>query len=64
MMSRTTRISNALLALGSDYIITGDKDLLRLREHAGIKIMRLADFPRQHATDQGRQTPTKRGRGL
>ena len=31
----------------SDYIISEDKDLLRLSEHAGIKIVRIGDFLRE-----------------
>jgi predicted nucleic acid-binding protein len=28
----------------SDYIVTEDRDLLRLKEYAGIQIMNVADF--------------------
>ncbi len=29
---------------GSDYIVTGDKDLLVLKQHAGARILRPAEF--------------------
>jgi putative PIN family toxin of toxin-antitoxin system len=29
---------------GSDYIVTGDKDLLDLKQHAGAKILRPTEF--------------------
>jgi uncharacterized protein len=38
------RILECAIAAGSDYIVTCDKDLLRLGEYAGIKIVRGVDF--------------------
>ena len=38
------RILGCAIAAGSDYIVTYDKDLLRLGEYAGIKIVRAVDF--------------------
>ena len=38
------RILECAIAAGSDYIVTYDKDLLRLGEYAGIKIVRAVDF--------------------
>jgi putative PIN family toxin of toxin-antitoxin system len=38
------RILECAVAAGSDFIVTHDKDLLRLGEHGGIKIVRAADF--------------------
>jgi uncharacterized protein len=32
------------VSAGSDYIVTGDKDLLRLRQYAGIRIVSVSDF--------------------
>jgi predicted nucleic acid-binding protein len=29
---------------GSDYIVTGDKDLLRLKQYDSIRILSVADF--------------------
>ena len=38
------RILECAIAAGSDFIVTYDKDLLRLGEYAGIKIVRAVDF--------------------
>lgn len=38
------RILECALASGSDAIVTGDQDLLRLGEYGGIKIVKVADF--------------------
>ena len=38
------RVLECAIAADSDCIVTYDKDLLRLREYAGIKIVRAADF--------------------
>lgn len=38
------RILECAVSAGSDYIVTGDKDLLRLRQYAGIRIITVADF--------------------
>jgi putative PIN family toxin of toxin-antitoxin system len=38
------RILECAQASGSEFVITGDLDLLRLGEYAGIKIVRLSDF--------------------
>lgn len=38
------RIIECALAGGSEYILTNDKALLRVKEFEGIKIMRTADF--------------------
>jgi predicted nucleic acid-binding protein len=34
------------VAAGADVIVSGDKHLLRLKQHAGIPIIRVADFLR------------------
>lgn len=38
------RILECAVASGSECIVTGDKDLLRLGQFEGIQIVRLADF--------------------
>jgi putative PIN family toxin of toxin-antitoxin system len=38
------RIVECAVEAGSEYIVTKDKDLLRLGEYGGIKIMRPVDF--------------------
>lgn len=38
------RIVECAQASGSGFIVTGDLDLLRMREYEGIKIVRLSDF--------------------
>lgn len=47
------RILECADAAGSDVIISGDKHLLRLREHGGKPIMKVAEFI-QLAQGQGR----------
>ena len=42
------RILECAHASKSEYIVTGDKDLLRLREFEGIQIITLADFLELH----------------
>jgi predicted nucleic acid-binding protein len=32
------------VSAGSDYIVTGDKDLLRLKQFNGIRIVTIAEF--------------------
>jgi len=38
------RILECAVAAGSDYIVTGDKDLLRLGSYDSIKILTVSDF--------------------
>jgi putative PIN family toxin of toxin-antitoxin system len=38
------RILECAMAAGSDYIVTGDKDLLRLGTYDSIKILKVSDF--------------------
>jgi len=38
------RILECAVAAGSDYIVTGDKDLLRLGTYDSIRILSVADF--------------------
>ena len=38
------RILECAVSAGSDYIVTGDKDLLRLGQYAGIRIISVAAF--------------------
>jgi uncharacterized protein len=38
------RVLECAVSAGSDYIVTGDKDLLRLRQYAGIRIVRVSEF--------------------
>jgi putative PIN family toxin of toxin-antitoxin system len=38
------RILECAVASGSQYIVTGDKDLLRLGSYSGIQIVTVADF--------------------
>jgi uncharacterized protein len=38
------RILECAVAAGSDYLVTGDNDLLRLGEYGGIKIVKVSDF--------------------
>lgn len=48
------RILDCAAAAGSDYIVTGDAHLLRLRQYQGIKIIRVADFLRLLEPGRGR----------
>jgi putative PIN family toxin of toxin-antitoxin system len=41
------RILECAAEAGSDFIISADKDLLRLGSYAGAPIMRAADFPQR-----------------
>ena len=41
------RILECAIKAGSDSIVTEDKDLLRLKEFQGIRIIRAADFLQQ-----------------
>jgi putative PIN family toxin of toxin-antitoxin system len=38
------RILECAIGAGSEYLVTGDKDLLRLKSYAGIRIMTVSDF--------------------
>ena len=38
------RILECAVAAGSDYIVSGDKDLLRLGSYDAIRILNVADF--------------------
>jgi predicted nucleic acid-binding protein len=38
------RVLECAVTTGSDYIITNDKDLLRLKEYAGIRIVTPVQF--------------------
>jgi putative PIN family toxin of toxin-antitoxin system len=38
------RVLECAQSSGSDYIVTGDKDLLDLKHHAGARILRPAEF--------------------
>jgi putative PIN family toxin of toxin-antitoxin system len=38
------RILECAVAAGSDYIVSGDKDLLRLGKYDGIRILTVSDF--------------------
>ncbi|MEO8660643.1 MAG: putative toxin-antitoxin system toxin component, PIN family [Bryobacteraceae bacterium] len=38
------RILECAVSAGSDYIVTGDNDLLRLRSYDAIRILNVADF--------------------
>lgn len=40
------------VAAGADLIVSGDKHLLKLKEHAGIPIVRLTDFLRTQARER------------
>jgi hypothetical protein len=42
--SLITAFSNARREAGSEFIITEDRALLRVKEHAGAKLVRAADF--------------------
>jgi predicted nucleic acid-binding protein len=39
------RILECAVEAGLDFIVSADKDLLRLGSYAGIRIMKAADFP-------------------
>jgi predicted nucleic acid-binding protein len=39
------RILECAVEAGSEYVVTWDNDLLRLREYAGIHIVTPSDFP-------------------
>jgi uncharacterized protein len=38
------RILECAVSAGSDYIVTGDRDLLRLKQYDSIRIVKVADF--------------------
>ena len=38
------RVLECAVSAGSDYIVTGDKDLLRLKQFNGIRIVTVAEF--------------------
>ena len=38
------RVLECAVSAGSDYVVTGDKGLLRLRQYAGIRIVSVSDF--------------------
>jgi uncharacterized protein len=38
------RILECAVSAGADYIVTGDKDLLRLKRYDSIRILSVADF--------------------
>ena len=38
------RILECAEAAGSEFIVTGDKDLLRIKRHGGVRIVKVADF--------------------
>ena len=38
------RILECAVAAGSDYLVTGDKDLLRLKRYDSIRILNVSDF--------------------
>ena len=42
--SDDNRILECSQTSGSDYIVTGDKDLLDLKQYAGARIVRPAEF--------------------
>ena len=47
------RILECAVTVEADLIVTGDHDLLRLREFEGISIVRLADFLRSVPSEEG-----------
>lgn len=47
------RVLECAVEAGADLIVTGDRDLLRLREFEGIAIVRLADFLRMFPAASG-----------
>ena len=38
------RILECAVTRGSEYIVTGDKDLLRLKQYDSIRILKVSDF--------------------
>ena len=38
------RILECAVSAGAEYIVTGDKDLLRLKQYDSIRIVNVADF--------------------
>ena len=42
--SPDNRVLECAMSAGSDYIVTGDKDLLRLKQFDGIRIVSVAEF--------------------
>jgi predicted nucleic acid-binding protein len=38
------RIVECAVSAGSDYLVTGDKDLLRLGQYDSVRIVNVADF--------------------
>ncbi len=45
------RVLECAVAAGSQFIVTGDSDLLRLGSYRGIQILRVADFMRLISPD-------------
>lgn len=50
------RVLECAVAAGASYIVTGDEHLLKLREHAGIVILRPAEFIVALNLQQGNET--------
>jgi putative PIN family toxin of toxin-antitoxin system len=48
------RILECASSAKSDYIVSGDKHLLRLGQHDSIRVLNVADFLRRQAKGQGR----------
>lgn len=46
------RVLECAVAGNADFLVTGDRDLLRLREYEGIQIERIADFLRRVREEQ------------
>jgi predicted nucleic acid-binding protein len=44
MLSSSSRFAIGTVTSGSDFIVTGDKDLLRLGRYDAIPIVTVADF--------------------
>ena len=44
MILTITAYSNVRKAAGSEYVVTGDDDLLRLGRYADIQIVKVSDF--------------------
>ena len=48
------RVLECAVSAGSDYIISGDKDLLRLKQYNGVRIVTVAQFLDIAANEQRR----------
>jgi hypothetical protein len=52
---RTTASWNGAISTGSDFIVTGDKNLLRPGQYDSVRILKVSDFLEIHDRGTGRR---------